>query len=163
MRALSIFLFVFSLSVQADIAAEHASTSHHASAEYQHVNLLDFYTQNQIPEDMAAKKQRVMLPPKAIQFEGWAMALAKPGKFSLVYDALSLWSTEEDLPKVTHSAFISAKGAPVLPVYVAEEAAKHIEAIGVKNMASFYAVHIYNYAKGPRLVIVAASKAKVDH
>lgn len=130
--------------------------------EYPPVQLSDYIAANQISEQMAQKKQRLIKQPVPISFKGWAMAQPKSGKFELVHDTLSLWGDDAELPKVNYSGFIASDDTPVLSVYVSDEAAKHMQAIGVEKPAIFYAVHIYTYAKGPRLVIVAAEAIDID-
>lgn len=124
---------------------------------YREVMLSVFVDANQISQIMTDKKQRLMLKPEPIAFQAALMSEPKPGQFSLAYDALRLWQGEEELPDIDHSAFVGIEGGPVLGVYVTHEAAKMLESIPLKTPATFYAMHIYNYAKGPRLVIVAVN------
>lgn len=126
---------------------------------YQQINLTEFYNENQIPEQMVQKKQRLMLPPSAVQFDARLMSAPKPGQFSLVYDALGLWQQAEeadDRPEVTHSAFVGVDNGPVLGMYLSKAAAKQIQQYEVNSNLHLYAVHLYNYAGGPRLVVLGA-------
>lgn len=128
------------------------------------VTLSQFIADNQISEAMAAKKERLMLPPSAITFKATLMASPKPGQFSLVYDALSLWPGDEPLPNVSHSAYLQADNGHVLPVYVADKAATQLaqlyDAHQTPTPCTVFAVHIYNYAKGPRIVVLGALAAE---
>lgn len=90
------------------------------------------------------------------------MSKPKAGKFSLAYDALQLWQGQSELPIIDHSAFVGLQEGPVLGVYVTHEAAKMLQAIELEKPTQFYAMHIYNYSKGPRLVIVAAQEKTLD-
>lgn len=150
MRCLSGLVFLLlSYVANADVSVDYRT-------EYEPVQLVEFVKSNQISQRMIDNKQRLMKQPKAIQFEGWAMSVPKPGKFELVYDALKFWSSpDDDMLEVDHSAYVTAEAAPVLSVYVTHSAAESMKNIGVKNKAVFYALHIYTYAKGPRLLIIA--------
>ena len=119
---------------------------------YREVVLPAFVSDNQISKNMADKKQRLMLKPEPIKFDGVLKSKPRPGEFSLAYDALQLWQGAGELPNIDHSAFVGTEGGPVLGVYVTHEAASMLKGVQLDSP-----VTIYNYAKGPRLVIVAAS------
>lgn len=123
--------------------------------EFKQVNLVSFVNENQISQKMIEKKQRLMLKPSAIQFDAKLKARPKQGKYNLVYEALSLWG-EGKMPNITHSGFIEASDGRVLSVYVSNQAEQQIRSIPLGQPTNFYAIHIYNYAKGPRLIIVGA-------
>ena len=132
------------------------------SNEFKSIQLSDFIDTNQVSAEMAAAKSRFMLPPSAIQFDATLLQPPKPGKFSLVYDALSLWQSDAPLPTVDHSAFLQTDDERVIAVYVSSVAAEQLKAIAAQNIklpqkSHIYAIHIYNYAKGPRLVVIGAS------
>lgn len=134
---------------------------------FKQVELSDFFKENQISEKLAAEKKRVMLPPEAVQFKARLMSPPKPGQFSLVYDALGLWgredSSSDERPEVTHSAFIGSESGPVLGMYLSSAAAKQLVPLEVGSDLTVYAVHLYNYAGGPRLVVLGAEPAgRVD-
>ena len=89
------------------------------------------------------------------------MSKPKPGTFELVYDALSLWPSEADeaLPIINHSAFVGYKETPVIGAYLSDKAAEMLLQVDMAKPVTFYAIHIYNYARGPRVVIVAAEQS----
>jgi hypothetical protein len=134
--------------------------------QYKKVVLTDFINVNQISLKMVKAKQRLMLPPSPIQFKAKLMQAPKPGKFSLVYDALQLWPSEQPLPEISHSAYLQADNKQVIAVYVSTAAAKQMQQLFSEQKsktetnapinAHIYAMHIYNYAKGPRLVVIGA-------
>jgi len=138
------------LNLQHAYAAEPPS-----SVTFSGVQLNQFIDDNQLSEQMAAKKQRLMLKPNAIHFDATLKDKPKPGEFTLVYEALALWGDGE-MPQITHSAFIGAEDGRVLSVYVSQKAAGQLQALPLDQPLNFYAIHIYNYAKGPRLIIVGA-------
>ncbi len=155
MRLFLLILSFFSFAVSAAIGAAELEADLRGS--YRPVHLAGFVQENQLSEEMIAKKQRLMKQPEAISFEATLVSRPKQGNYTLAYDALNLWSGNEKLPVIEHSAFVGfAAQGPVLGVYVAQGAVKILEQLELDAPAVFYAVHIYTYAKGPRLVIVAA-------
>ena len=151
------------LTLSSTVIAEDAShTDSNSVKKFETIKLDNFIDKNQIPLDMIAAKKRVMLPPSAVQFDATLLQPSMPGKFSLVYDALSLWQSDAPLPTVDHSAFLQTDDERVIAVYVSSVAAEQLKAIAAQNIklpqkSHIYAIHIYNYAKGPRLVVIGAS------
>lgn len=132
--------------------------------DYRQVNLVEFVDFNQMSEKMIKAKQRLMLKPEPISFTGVLKSRPKAGEFSLAYDALMLWQSDETkLPKIGFSAFIGAIGdenAPVLGVYVVDRIADILNKLPMEQPLEFYALHLYNYTKGPRLLIVGVKLPK---
>jgi len=125
--------------------------------QYASVELSAYIERNQLPKELEDEKKRLMLKPKLITFNSALVTKPKLGEFSLAYDALSFWKTDEPMPVINHSAFVGdRKNGPVIGVYVTDKAAKMLNSLELDKPAAFYALHIYNYTKGPRLVIVAA-------
>lgn len=154
------YLYIFFLMAVCQVSL--AAVTIDSRKEYKLVNLADFIAENQISEKMIEKKQRLMILPDSIRFEGTLKSLPKQGRFELVYDALQLWDSDAEMPNVDHSAFITSQDAPVIAVYVSHEAATYLKQVGLDEAAIFYAVHIYNYAGGPRLVIIAAESTQTE-
>lgn len=129
------------------------------TGQFKKIDLDTFIAQNHVSKKMADKKQRAMLPPTAVQFTAKLMQAPKPGKFSLVYDALSLWPSDEPLPHIDHSAFLKADNGRVISTYVSKVAAEQLKSLYIDTPVDthIYAIHIYNYAKGPRLVVIGAA------
>lgn len=148
---LSLVLLAFFRQVFAADIPDTAS----ASPQFESVELEEFIYANQLSAQMIKKQQRLILQPSTIQFDATLMAPPKAGQFSLVYDALRLWG-DGDMPEVSHSAFVGAKDGRVIAVYVSKPAAQQLKSLPQNELSHFYAVHIYNYAKGPRLVVIGA-------
>lgn len=156
--------FVFAGEKTADTAKHESSievTAEDTLAKFEKVTLRQFIDNNQLSQKMIDNKQRLMLKPSAITFNAQLLQAPKAGKFSLVYDALQLWPSDQALPKIEHSTFIRADSDKVIGVYLSNAAATQIDALADANTlpinAQFYAIHIYNYAKGPRLVVIGAT------
>ncbi len=128
-------------------------------ADYAVIDLDVFITDNQIPDDGTGKNQRTMLRPAPVQFVARLLQAPQPGQFDLVYDALALWPHEGPPPEVSHSAFLQSSGEQVLAAYVSKPAAQALLALheqaGQALPVRVYALHLYNYSKGPRLLVIA--------
>jgi len=99
-------------------------------------------------------QRRIMINPYKLSFAGELMATPKEGEFSLIYDSLKLWGVDP-LPNVSHSSYIKTPLGKVMPVYLDELAAKRLNDEAVGMSATFYALHVYNYEHGPRLLILS--------
>ncbi len=126
-------------------------------ASYRLVNWVEFVALNQVSSEMATKKHRLMFQPKSVSFQAQLMSKPELGEFTLAYDALQFWQGEAELPNISHSVFVGEEKGVVLGAYVTHEAAEMLNELELNTQATFYVMHIYNYAKGPRVVIVAAS------
>lgn len=104
------FLVIIFFSMQLN-AAEPIADVHDS---YRAIELTTFVDSNQISQQMASKKQRLMLQPEPVKFEAMLMSAPKAGEFSLAYDALQLWQGDAELPNIDHSAFVGVEGGPVL-------------------------------------------------
>lgn len=60
---------------------------------------------------------------------------------------------------IHHSVFIGAANGPVLNAYAAEAAAQQLEGLDLNSPVQIQALHVYNFERGPRLVILSASAA----
>ncbi len=158
---LVLFASGYALADKSASEAKSLLSDEQVKQQYERVNLAAFIRKNHVSKQMADKKQRTMLPPALIQFKGRLMAAAKPGKFSLVYDAINLWAGG-DQPAVTHSAFIGAEDGRVIGSYVTQSAAVQMKGLEVGGELIFYALHLYNYAKGPRVLILAVTGDSVE-
>lgn len=149
-----LFIFCFLLLSSQLTTAAPASDQNEV---YRVVNWESFVAENQVSPQMAADKHRLMFQPKPIRFQAALMSKPQPGQFTLAYDALQFWVGEAGMPNIDHSAFVGDGKGTVLAAYVTHEAAKMLNDIELNMPVIFYAMHIYNYAKGPRVVIVGAS------
>lgn len=157
LRAIHCLLAVFLLMPLSVIASEQSGQD--IQQKFRQVSLVEFFNENQLSREMAEEKKRVMLPPDAVRFRARLMALPKPGQFSLVYDALNIWGGVDrggEKPEVTHSAFIGLSSGPVLGMYLSSGAVSQLVEFSVGDELTFYAVHLYNYSGGPRLVVLGA-------
>jgi len=130
---------------QVDLSWEQGSKS---------VDLDRYIASNQVSQNISDKKQRIMLEPELIHFHGILQAPITPSKASLVTDALSVWGISP-LPEVAFSTYIRTPQDQVIAVYVENIIASHISSYyQPEAVLEFQAYRLYNYAKGPRLLLV---------
>lgn len=118
------------------------------------VDLDQYIANNQVSQNIIDKKQRIMLEPELINFHGILQAPITSSKASLVIDALAVWGISP-LPEVAFSTYIRSPQGQVIAVYVENVIASHISSYyPVEAVLEFQAYRLYNYAKGPRLLLV---------
>ncbi|PHR84004.1 MAG: hypothetical protein COA59_08630 [Colwellia sp.] len=123
------------------------------------VDLDRYIASNQVSQNISDKKQRIMLEPELIHFHGILQAPITPSKASLVTDALSVWGISP-LPEVAFSTYIRTPQSQVIAVYVENVIASHISSYyQPETVLEFQAYRLYNYAKGPRLLLVGVKPA----
>ena len=123
------------------------------------VDLDQYIANNQVSQNIVDKKQRVMLEPELINFHGILQAPIINSKASLVIDALAVWGISP-LPEVAFSTYIRSPQGQVIAVYVENVIASHISSYyPVEAVLEFQAYRLYNYAKGPRLLLVGVKPA----
>ncbi len=77
------------------------------------------------------------------------------GTFSLVHFMMKgMGFTPID---ISHSAFIAAGNGTVLNAYVTPDAAAVLSDVDVDTVINIKAIHLYNFSRGPRLIILAAA------
>jgi len=118
------------------------------------VDLDAYIEQNQVSQNIIDKKQRVMLEPELIHFHGTLQAVIQSSQADLVIDALAVWGISP-LPEVAFSTYIRSPQGQVIAVYVENTIASHISSYyQPEAVLEFQAYRLYNYAKGPRLLLV---------
>ncbi len=128
------------------------------SADYKPVNVRQMIKRLSKPGD----KQRYFIAPAPVKFSATLMQKPRLGRFELVYDSLSAWGVSP-LPKVDHGSYLKVEGEQVIPVYLETKAASFIKRhMVVDQQAEFYALHIYNYEKGPRFLVVSVDEVSIQ-
>ncbi len=122
--------------------------------ESKSVDLDNYIEQNQVSQNIIDKKQRVMLEPELIHFHGSLQTRVKSSQAGLVADSLAVWGISP-LPEVAFSTYIRSPAGKVIGVYVENTIASHISSYYQPGaVLEFQAYRLYNYAKGPRLLLV---------
>ena len=126
------------------------------------VDLDKYIAKNQVSQNIVDKKQRVMLEPELIHFYGTLQAVIKSSKADLVIDALAVWGISP-LPEVDFSTYLRSPDGQVIAVYVENTVASHISNYyQPETLLEFQAYRLYNYAKGPRLLLVGVKSPDKD-
>lgn len=145
--ALTATILLFGILLSAVSAAD-------IKPEYTHVDL-DRFISIQKP---AMPGTRTILPPNDISFRGILMEGPKQIKIKYLFEALQIMNVDP-LPKVSHRMFISSREGKVIPVYVEDNAIEEIKkTVKVDEEALFLAYHVYNYSKGPAVVVRGVQK-----
>jgi len=123
------------------------------------VDLDQYIANNQVSQNIIDKKQRVMLEPELINFYATLQTSVQTSKAELVTDSLAVWGISP-LPEVSFSTYIRTLSGSVIAVYVENTIADHIsESYTPETLIEFQAYRLYNYAKGPRLLLVGVKTA----
>lgn len=126
------------------------------------VDLDQYIANNQVSQNIIDKKQRVMLEPELINFYGVLQAPIKNTSAALVTDALAVWGVSP-LPEVAFSTYIRSPQGQVIAVYVENTIAAHIaKHYQPETVLAFQAYRLYNYANGPRLLLVGIKPSDIS-
>lgn len=75
-----------------------------------------------------------------------------------LYTALSFFPLDP-VPEVSHRMFLDTPGGHPLPVYVDDSQVEGLARLGVGTAATFYGWHVYNYSKGPAILVTGFERA----
>ncbi len=126
------------------------------------VDLDNYIANNQVSQNIKDKKQRVILEPELITFHGVLQAPVNSTKADLVTDSLAVWGISP-LPEVAFSTYIRSPQGQVIAVYVENTIANHISSYyQPETVLELQAYRLYNYAKGPRLLLVGVKPVEKE-
>ncbi len=75
-------------------------------------------------------------------------------EMSYVYTALQIAGVDP-VPEVNHRMFVESREGRIIPVYVEKEAVAKINGgLREEQEAYFFGYHLYNYEKGPAIMVV---------
>ena len=81
-------------------------------------------------------------------------------EMSYIYQAMEI-SGVSPLPEVNHRMFIESAGGRIIPVYVEKNTvAKLKKGLKEEQNANFIGYHVYNYSKGPAVLVVDFNPAR---
>ena len=107
--------------------------------------------------EVNAPQQRIVLSPKLIRFQASLMDGPKAQKADYLNEALAMMRVKPQ-PKVSQRivlGYLDAKGAQRnLSVYIEDSAALTAKALKIGEQREFTALHVYNYSRGPALLIM---------
>lgn len=110
---------------------------------------------------------KTILHEKFVVFDGEIKTLPEEQKTDYLYLAMSV-AKVSPVPEVDHMMYVEVAPDMVIPIYVENETAKQIHSLykkygsdgfrGVKMRLA--GIHIYNYSKGPAIIVESISSSK---
>lgn len=139
-------------SASASAAATTAATAAQAGlrAAYKPVDLATWVPPLRSPT-------RIILHPSGVSFQAELAALPRPQKSDYLQLALRTMQVSQ-APQVSHAVLLKYGSASdqQLVAYVDDgAAARMVQDLRVGDRREFFAFHVYNYARGPALVITS--------
>lgn len=99
--------------------------------------------------------QRIIFAPTPIRFRAVLGALPVAQKADYLHSALNMMKVSNP-PQVKQRIGLDYGGDTLLSAYIEEDAAKRLAAAVKPGQArTFYAWHVYNYSRGPALLVTA--------
>lgn len=99
--------------------------------------------------------QRIIFAPTPIRFRAVLGALPVAQKADYLHSALNMMKVSNP-PQVRQRIGLDYGGETLLSAYIEEEAAKRlVAAVKPGQVRTFYAWHVYNYSRGPALLVTA--------
>lgn len=99
-------------------------------------------------------KQRIIKMADPVSFKARMKRYPEEKNMSYVYTALKMAGVEP-LPTVDHRMFVESEQGRIIPVYVEKQAAAKLRTgLREEQSARFMGYHVYNYAKGPAILVV---------
>lgn len=116
--------------------------------DYRTVELAKFVDQSRTPAG-----QRIILRPTGVSFVATLHRLPEPQTTAYLRQVLGMMKVAE-AGDVTQRIVVSFGKDRFLPVYIEAAAAKRLsQNARAGERRRFYALHVYNYSKGPALVV----------
>jgi hypothetical protein len=149
------FINFFKKSIKASLIIGVVSYSLNALSgeegkSYTEVNLDAF-----IEEQSTMGGKTVIVVPYNLKTQAVLKSYPEERTVEYLYTALKMMKVEP-LPSVNHRMFIESEKGRIIPVYVDDHAAPFIKkGVQLDKSATFKGYHVYNYSKGPAIVIEA--------
>lgn len=127
----------------------HTAHSKTIDGQAERVNLDQFVEANY----PSVEGTKVIVVPKNIQFRAKIKRHPEHIQARYVFKALGMMQVNP-LPPISHRMFIETSNGKIFSMYVEKATAKAIEKqLAVDQWYEFQGYHVYNYAKGPAIVI----------
>lgn len=125
-----------------------AATAQSAEKAYKEVNLAELVKTTRSP-------QRIILNPYPVSFTAKLEALPRAQKADYLNKAMGMMQMSQP-PQVSRAVLLGHGADGKLPAYIEDAAAARlVKEAKPGETRKFYAFHVYNYSKGPALVIVS--------
>lgn len=103
----------------------------------------------------AVPGQKIILRPSPVSFSATLLQMPVAQRSDYLRQVLAMMQTNA-VPKVEQRVVLSYAPDKGLPVYVEQAAAQRLaREARVGERRRFYALHVYNYSKGPALVVTS--------
>lgn len=118
--------------------------------DFKNVELDSFIKQEVVTE----KGKKLIKMAEPVSFTAKMKRFPEEKSMNYIYTALQI-SGVTPAPTVEHRMFIESKGGRIIPVYVEKDTVEKLKT-GLKEeqSANFLAYHMYNYSKGPAVLVV---------
>ena len=99
--------------------------------------------------------QRIIFAPSPIKFRATLASLPSPQKADYLLAALSMMKVSNP-PKVSQRIGLDYGGEKAVAAYIDDSVAERLSKDGKAGQTmTFYAYHVYNYSRGPALLITS--------
>lgn len=128
-------------------SAQSAQSAQPAAA-YKEVDLAELVKKVRSP-------QRIILNPYPVSFTATLAALPRAQKSDYLNQAMAMMQMSQP-PRVSKAILLGHGSDGRLPAYIEDAAAARLaKEVRAGEKRKFYAFHVYNYSKGPALVVVS--------
>ena len=114
----------------------------------------DFISSSKLGDDIP-DNERLLIDDSYIDVSVTLKGKPQPGSFYLIHSLMSGMGLAPI--KISHSVFIAAENGTVLNAYVTPDAATILSDVDADAVINIKAIHLYNFSRGPRLIILAAA------
>lgn len=120
-------------------------------ATYKQVDLKELVTKSRTE----VPGQRIIFAPAPVKFRATLASQPTPQKAEYLLAALSMMKISNP-PKVTQRIAIDYGGEKAIAVYIDDSVAERLNKDAKAGQAlTFYAYHVYNYSRGPALLVTS--------
>lgn len=134
-----------------------AGTASAKDEEFSQIEL-DRFIEQQKRVNVGGKKMITMATP--ISFDAKMKRLPEEKQMSYVYTAMQMAGVNP-MPEVNHRMFVESNEGRIIPVYVEKNTVEKLnKGLKVEEKAEFIGYHVYNYSKGPAVLVVDFKPSK---
>lgn len=128
-----------------------AATAAPAAAAYQPVDFAQLVASSRTP----VPGQKIILRPSPVSFSATLLQMPVPQRSDYLRQVLALMQST-NTPKVEQRVVLGYAPDKGMPVYIEQAAAQRLaREAKAGERRRFYALHVYNYSKGPALVVTS--------
>ncbi|MBK1689720.1 hypothetical protein [Rubrivivax gelatinosus] len=152
MTRILMLLAALAITLPFAAAAAPASAAPDPTQEFREIRLETFVPAARTP-------QRIILQPYGVQFDAELAAPPRPQKAEYLQQALQLMHVSEP-PRVSQAVLLRYGRGETLVAYIDDGAAARLaRELRPGQTRRFYAFHVYNFARGPALVVTSFGAA----